>query len=119
MGFYYFGAIGTLVALVSGVLLAGIFWLGWAFLARRKITGPVALVSLPVAMVLPWSEELWIAWHFGQACEEAGTFIYKTVTVDGFYDDTCTTHAGPPTPQAVEAFDKAGYRIYGSRVANT
>jgi hypothetical protein len=41
-----------------------------------------------VFLVLPVAEELWIAWNFGQACKEAGTFIYKKVQVEGFYDST-------------------------------
>ena len=88
MGFYYFSLIGWFILLAAGGVMAGIFLLVWTKIAGRKLTGRVLAVSIPIAVLVPWSEELWIAWNFGQACKDAGTHVKRTVEVEGFYDDT-------------------------------
>ena len=88
MGFYYISILSiALLGVVYGLLLL-LFW-GIARLTRG-LRGRKALLAIiaVVFLVLPVSDELWIAWNFGQACKEAGTFIYKKVEVEGFYDDT-------------------------------
>lgn len=53
----------------------------------RKFRWKWGLVT-PVALTLfaaPWAEEYWIAWHFAQACNNAGVHVYKKVEVEGFY----------------------------------
>lgn len=88
MGFYYISIFSIfLLAIVYGVLSL-IFW-GIARITRG-MPGRKALLAVvgAVFLVLPVAEELWIAWNFGQACREAGTFIYKKVRVEGFYDST-------------------------------
>jgi len=112
MGFYYFSFFGTALALLVSLITAGVFWFVWRGVLKRRIPSWAFLVSLPFFLVLPWAEELWIAWNFGQACKEAGTFIHKKVQVEGFYDETRTTHAGTPTPQAVASFEESGYRFF-------
>jgi hypothetical protein len=61
----------------------------------------------------PIAEELWIAWNFDRLCKkDAGIFVYKTVEVDGFYDATRPTHAGPRTVPGAKDLDRGGYRFY-------
>lgn len=88
MGFYYISIFSIVpLGIAYGALLL-IFW-GIARLTRG-MPGRKALLGIvgAVFLVLPVGEELWIAWNFGQACKEAGTFIYKKVQVEGFYDST-------------------------------
>lgn len=115
MGFYYFSLIGCFLVLAAGAIVAGTFWLVWAKILGRKLTPRAIAISLPIAFLIPWSEEFWIAWNFGQACKSAGTFVHRTVEVDGFYDDTRTTHAGIPTAQAAKSFDDMGYQFLEMR----
>lgn len=88
MGFYYWSFLNWVpLGIAYGVLLLVLWGIG------RLMRGVKwrALLLLGVGLLflaLPVSEELWIAWSFGQACNEAGTFIYKKVQVEGFYDDT-------------------------------
>ena len=108
MRFYYFSLIGTFLALAASGVLVAAFWLVWTKLLGRKLTGRVVSVSIPVALLIPWSEEFWIAWNFGQLCrKDAGLFVAKTVEVEGFYDST--TAWGP------RQLAERGYRFVESR----
>lgn len=111
MGFYYFSIFSLVPLSIAYGVLALFFWgiaRGMRDVRRRGlILAAIAIVFL----IVPIAEEVWIAWNFGQACKEAGTFVHKKVQVEGFYDDTRSTHAGTPTPQAVESFEKSGYRF--------
>lgn len=115
MGFYYFSLIGWFLALAAGMAIAGAFWFIWTKVVGRKLTNRAVAVSIPVALFIPWSEEVWIAWNFGQACKAAGTVVHRTVEVEGFYDDTRTTHAGVPTAQAAKSFDDMGFQFLEMR----
>ncbi|HXF65552.1 MAG TPA: hypothetical protein VNK67_02480 [Burkholderiales bacterium] len=88
MGFYYFNVLSIFPLGIAYGFLLLLFW-GIARLTRG-VPGRKALLGIvgAVFFVLPVAEELWIAWNFGQACKEAGTFIYKKVQVEGFYDST-------------------------------
>lgn len=67
------------------------------------ILGSIGVIFL----LLPLSEELWIAWNFGRACTQAGTFIHKKVHVDGFYDES--------GGGALELVQADGYQFVESR----
>jgi hypothetical protein len=111
MGFYYISIFSLIPLAIAYGLLALVFW-GLTRITREMRGRKAVLVAVgAVFLVLPVAEEVWIAWNFAQACGEAGTFIYKRVQVEGFYDDTRTTHAGPPTPQAVKSFEESGYQF--------
>lgn len=88
MDFYYFSIFSFVPLGIAYGVLALIYWS--AVRASRGIPARKALLSAIGALflVLPISEELWIAWNFGQACKEAGTIIFKKMQVEGFYDDT-------------------------------
>jgi len=94
----------------GAAVIAFVCWL------LAKTWKPAWLLAIPLLLVLavaPLWEELGIAYNFGKLCKkDAGIFVYKTVEVDGFYDDTRPTHSGQPTPQAAESFDKGGYKFY-------
>ena len=94
------------------LLLAFAFW-PIARIGYRSTWGKMCVPFVGIVfLLLPISQELWISWNFDQLCKGAGTFIHKSVTVDGYYDGTRTTHAGPPTPQAIAAYEKSGYRFF-------
>lgn len=75
----YSFAIGAF-ALVISRLLKNLHW-------RRWLLAPPMLFLL----ALPWAEEAWIAWHFNEACKEAGVKVFRQLEVDGFYDGTIGT----------------------------
>jgi hypothetical protein len=113
MGFYYFSLLGTALALLLGFCAAGAFWLLWRGVLNRNISGKVFAISLPLFLLLPWSEELWIAYNFDRHCrQDAGIFVYKTVEVEGFYDAARETHAGPRSEEGARDLDRDGYRFY-------
>ncbi len=88
MGFYY-TSFFSIVPL--GIAYGALALLYWALVRGTRGMPARAVVlglAVPVFLVAPVAEELWIAWNFGQACKEAGTFIHKKVQVEGFYDDT-------------------------------
>jgi hypothetical protein len=115
MEFYYISLFSILSLGLTYGVLALIYW-GTVRVTRGVRARAAILSALAVIfLILPVSEELWVARNFRQACDDAGTFINKKVEVEGFYDDTRKTHAGPPTPQAVESFEKSGYRFFEMR----
>ena len=88
MGFYYVSIFSIVPLGIAYAILALVYW-GVVRLTRGIAMRAVVLsVTGVVFLLLPGGEELWIAWNFGQACKEAGTFIHKKVQVDGFYDST-------------------------------
>lgn len=103
----YSFAIGV-IALVLSRLLKSLRWRWW-------LLAPPALLL----MALPWAEEAWIAWHFNEACKEAGVKVYRQVEVEGYLDSTNSydrqsVTVGPqfnenPTQQA--GFEERGFRF--------
>lgn len=88
MGFYYTSIFSIGLLGIAYALLGLVFW-GLTRVTREMRGRKAVLAAAGAAfLVLPIAEELWIAWNFAQVCREAGTFIYKKVHVDGFYDDT-------------------------------
>ena len=113
MGFYYF----SIFSFVPLGIAYGLLFLALWGIARltRGMPGRTALLGVlgAVFLVLPISEELWIAWNFGQACKQAGTFINKKVQVDGFYDDaaggTSLDLVRPGNYRFIESRDNKGF----------
>ena len=79
MGFYYFSlfswmAFGAYFAMAAGIIVT--------LCNKNKLSPYWKAGLLTVAFIAPWTEELWIAYNFGQLCgKDAGKFIYKTVEV--------------------------------------
>ena len=107
MAFYYTSILSIvplgIAYLAAALVYGGIWWLSRGAPQRASIR----IVAAAVLLVLPVSEELWIAWRFGQACKEAGTFITRKVQADGFYDDTMRS--------AYENTSRSGYRFVEQR----
>lgn len=86
---FYYASIFSQAAWVIYCVIA--VPLAWALLraVQGRLTLVVAGVSAVVIACLPWTEEWWIAYNFDRLCrKDAGVFVYRTVSVDGFYDDT-------------------------------
>jgi hypothetical protein len=88
MGFYYFSIFSIVPLSIAYGALALLYWALVRGTRGMRARWALLGVAAPVFLALPIAEEWWIAWNFGQACKEAGTFIHKKVQVDGFYDDT-------------------------------
>jgi hypothetical protein len=114
MRFYYINIFSVILLVLIWLIGTGLLvWLGSYLRKTRKRVWPVLVPLFLLLYIGPIAEELWIAWNFGQLCKkDAGIFIYKTVEVEGFYDSTRPTHAGPPTAQAVASFELGGYQFY-------
>jgi len=110
------GIIGIYSALIGVVIL----WPLYRLLRNSRWNRwMVSIVGLPL-LAAPWAEEVWIAWHFNQACKDAGVKVVRQVEVEGYADGTSqyerkSNEAGPlfkdhPTRQL--DFEQAGYRFY-------
>jgi len=96
-----------MIALFFSRLISSLRW-RWGLL-----TPPVF-----VLLSLPWAEEAWIAWHFTEACKDAGIHVYRKVVVEGYVDDLSRApRADQKTGllyfdhQSLADFDKRGYRF--------
>ena len=110
MGFYYLSIFSLILILVIYAVGIGLFRLVWVRILHRRFTGTIVWLVIAMILIAPWAEELWIAWNFGQACKEAGTFIHKKVKVDGFYDSTMRS--------AYENTRRGGYRFVEQATAD-
>lgn len=89
MSFYYLSIFSLIFIAVLYAVVLGLIWFVWVKLNKRKFSGPAAWCVVALVLVVPWLEEFWIAWNFGQLCrKDAGIVINKVVEVEGFYDDT-------------------------------
>lgn len=118
MRFYYmsiFSLIFIAVIYAVAIFLA-------SKLLGKKFKGVVAVVVIAAILIAPWTEELWIAYNFGQLCrKDAGIFINKTVEVEGYYDATAGLYGiQKPLPDVTaKNFDQRGFRYYEMSLANT
>jgi len=107
MGFYY-------ISLFSWLIFAVYFAIAATIIIKtcgaNKLSEYWKAGLLAVAFIAPWTEELWIAYNFGQLCrKDAGLFINKTVEVEGYYDDTGVTRLPPASPyRFIESPDGKG-----------
>lgn len=115
-----------------GLAIASVFWIpAYRFvlrpLSRSWKEKPWRMPALGVLalglLVLPYADELWIAWRFSSLCEDAGVHVTRMVEVDGFLDDTSRSAAHVKEqlirdPQAIEQFDRSGYRFKESMLYN-
>ena len=92
MRFYYISIFSVMV--LGLIYLLGSGLLAWFGVWLRKRWKKAWTLMVPLFLLFyaaPVAEEFWIAWNFGQLCKkDAGLFVYKTVEVEGFYDDTHT-----------------------------
>ncbi len=89
MRFYYFSIISWVIFFAASVLASGVLWLLWAKVFKLKLVNPLLWCLTGVLFLLPWSEEISIAYNFDQQCKkDAGEFVYRTMEVEGFFDGT-------------------------------
>jgi len=113
MHFYYWSFLNWIPITIFYVIAAVVLWILWRLIKDDKKAKFFIWGLIPVMLILPWIEELWIAGQFGRHCkQDAGIFIYKTLEVDGFYDATRPTHANPRSKAAADDLDKGGYQFY-------
>ena len=112
-----FSIFGYLIMIVFYAISAGLLmllwypmrnWHGWKF-----IIVPLALILL----ILPWADEVYIAWRFHDLCKDAGVHIYRKEVANGFVDDISPRSRIGLKPgllyndqKRLEEFDKAGFR---------
>jgi hypothetical protein len=105
MGFYYFSLFSWMAFLFYFAIAAAIIL---KICQANKLSNRWKASLLVVTFIAPWTEELWISYNFGQLCRnDAGKFIYKTVNVDGFYDDA--------TEWGTRQLSESGYKFMESR----
>ncbi len=93
MGFYYFSLFSWMAFAIYFAIVAAIII---KICETNKLSKYWKVGLLTVAFIAPWTEELWIAYNFGQLCrKDAGLFINKTVEVEGYYNDTGVTRLPP------------------------
>jgi hypothetical protein len=104
MRFYYYSFFGVLLILLVYALGGALLGALWFALRRWERAWILMLPLFALLLILPWAEELLIAWNFGQLCKkDAGIFVYHKVQVDGFYDSTMRS--------GYENIDRVGYRF--------
>lgn len=116
----------TLQISLIGIAIASVFYFV-AFLALYKwgrsllsprLLWPALIPASIVVLLVPWLDEFWIAWHFSEACKDAGIHVYRRVEADGFVDDTSRTTRAQTRlgnwnfdAKLLEGWDSAGYRF--------
>ena len=112
------GIIGVYSAIVCFVIL---FPLSRRLQHSRWKWWVVSIVGFPI-LAAPWAEEAWIAWHFNEACKDAGVKVVRQAETDGYVDEIVDIYrhqsqaeivSGPIDKASIELkrFDDAGYRF--------
>ena len=106
-----------IIGIYSAIICVALLWPLFRLLrnSRWKLW-IVSIVGFPL-LAAPWAEEAWIAWHFNEACKDAGVKVYRQVEVDGYLDSLSpqkrrSVDSGSyPTPRKVD-FEEGGYRYH-------
>lgn len=109
-----FSIIGYAVIVVFYLITGTFLMFFWVRRHRYRWIKPALAVAVPVVLVLPWAEELWIAWNFAKLCEGAGVHVTRKVQVDGFFNSTTTGPARPGVisdPRRIASYEGKGYRF--------
>jgi hypothetical protein len=111
MRFYYWSFLNWIPITIFYVIVAVVLWILWRLIKDDKNAKYLILGLIPVMLILPWTEELWIAERFDRLCKkDAGIFIYKTVEVEGFYNGSGATLdlVRPGGYRFIESYSKDG-----------
>ena len=108
----------AIIGIYSAIVWFVLVWPISRMLKTSRLRWPIVwLVAIPL-LAAPWAEEAWIAWHFGEACKDAGVTVYRQVEVEGYVDDTSRGSRKSSTPGlwkldpgSLRSFDSAGYRF--------
>jgi hypothetical protein len=109
-----FGLFDYIIIAVFYGLAGAVLILTWLFLRRWKYWPAVIFPLAVVAVVLPWAEEVWIAWRFHNLCKDAGVHVYRKVEANGYYDATTTGWSKPEVvtdPRAIAEYEQSGFRF--------
>ena len=82
---------GVAIALVLYALAFFLLRPLFRVMGSEPVLRHVRWTAVPLVLVLPWADEIWIASRFAELCKDAGVHITRTVEVDGFYDQTGRT----------------------------
>lgn len=109
-----FSIIGYAIIAFFYIISAAFLLALWVRRERYRWVKPVLAVLVPIVLVLPWAEEVWIAWNFGKFCDGAGVHVTRKVEVNGYYNDTVT---GPSeegriaNEQAIQAYERSQFNF--------
>ena len=109
-----FSIIGYAVIAFFYIISAAFLLALWVRRDRYRWVKTVLVVVVPIVLVLPWAEELWIAWNFAKLCEGAGVHVMRKVEVDGYFNATTTGPARPELitdPRRIASYEGKGYRF--------
>jgi len=109
-----FSIIGYAVIALFYFACAGLLLTLWFDRGRFRWVRPMLVVVVPIVLVLPWAEEVWIAWNFANLCEGAGVHVKQKIEVDGFFNATTTGPARPEIitdPQRIASYESKGFRF--------
>jgi hypothetical protein len=108
----------VLIGIYSGIVCLTLMWPVSRLIKASALRWPIAWIVATPLLMAPWVEEAWIAWHFTEACKEAGVKVYRQVEVEGYVDDSSRSSrksANPgfwkPDSGSLKSFDSAGYRF--------
>jgi hypothetical protein len=111
---FYYTSLFSMVPLGIAYTLLAFLYMVVVFGTRGR---PKRAITLTVVgalfLILPVSEELWIAWNFARACKQSGTVIHKTVQADGFYSEGAvdmTRLVGLPFEFVESKLSEGGYQ---------
>lgn len=107
-----------IIGIYALIILLVLVWPISRKLKTSRLRRPIlAIVAVPF-LAAPWAEEACIAWHFSEACRDAGVKVYRQVEVEGYVDDT---NRGPRRnikpglwkldPGSLRSFDSEGYHF--------
>lgn len=82
-----FSIISYFFMMIFYAIALGILSVLWRLVEPGRV-GRVFMSSIAIFVIaLPWIDEIWIAYHFHEACKDAGIHVSRQVDVDGFYYD--------------------------------
>jgi hypothetical protein len=108
----------ALIGIYSGIVWLVVIWPVSRLLKTSRLRWPIAwIVAIPF-LAAPWAEEAWIAWHFAEACKDAGVKVYRQVEVEGYVNDSSRSSRKSANPGlwkldqgSLKSFDSADYRF--------
>ncbi len=108
----------ALISVYSLIVGLVVIWPFSRFLKTIRLRWPIAWIVATPFLAAPWVEEAWIAWHFTEACKDAGVRVYREVEVEGYINALSRSLRKSTNPGlwkldrgSLESFDRAGYRF--------
>lgn len=117
----------AIIGIYSAIVWFVLVWPISRMLKTSRLRWPIAwLVAIPL-LAAPWAEEAWIAWHFGEACKDAGVTVYRQVEVEGYASGLNKHYVKNSIslgelfnqdPTQLASFEKQGFRFYEDLLAD-